>query len=272
MSAAATWAAAGLAGAAVVALTSRGGRPRLARIGLVEAASGLPAREVPGRWAVALAVAGLLVALRPPWTLALGGLALAVGGGRLLARRRARQRSDATNRAVVELVVALAAELRAGKPLHLALAAAATEAGPLARRVATAAEAVRLGADPVQEIEELAGEPGAAALTAVAACLAAARRVGAPVADVLDALVTGLDMRARLVADLDAALAGSRATVQVLVALPLAGLALGASFGAPVGHVLLGTPAGRLMLLGAALLDVIGAAWMTALARRAVLR
>lgn len=231
-----------------------------------------PALRVPtGRTGVAAAAvalaatAALVPLLLAVACLAAGGLTLV-----LARRRRARARAELARAATTEFVVALSGELRAGRPAAHALAASAEDAGPLQPSVAAAAEAVRLGADPAAELRELARSPGAGTLTAVAACWSAASGVGAPVADVLSRVVLAVDAQSRLASDLDGALAGSRATVRVLLALPAFGLLLGASLGAPVGHVLLGTPLGRLLLVGAAGLDLAGVAWMRALARRAL--
>jgi tight adherence protein B len=258
-------AASALAALAVLAATPRG-HARLARV-----LAGRPAFD-PRRLRPILPMGACLIAVgvgAPP-SLVLVAVSAAVVGRVVARRRRRRAHEHGVRAAVAELVVALAGELTAGRPPAAALRGAADDAGPLAARLHVAADAVRLGADPAVELRAVAAVPGAGALLGVAACWAAADRVGAPVADVLDTLAASLDTRARQAADLEAALAGSRVTVRVLVALPLLGLALGASLGAPVGHVLLGTGFGPLLLTTAAALDLTGAAWMGALTRRAV--
>jgi tight adherence protein B len=60
---------------------------------------------------------------------------------------------------------------------------------------------------------------------------------------------------------LEAQLAGPRATARMLATLPLIGLAMGMLMGADPLQWLLGTAPGLLCLLGGALLTVAGMAW-----------
>ncbi|WP_460461259.1 type II secretion system F family protein, partial [Angustibacter peucedani] len=89
-----------------------------------------------------------------------------------------------------------------------------------------------------------------------------ADRTGAPLADLLDgAAAAARDDRA-VAGEVEVALAGPRATVRLLTALPLGGLALGQLMGAHPVLVLLGTTPGRACaVLGAGLL-LVGRSWM----------
>lgn len=161
------------------------------------------------------------------------------------------------------LLMAVAARLRAGAPagaawsdvlgvdVHGALPRDADVLG----RVATG----RRRPDP-----RLVGR-----VQAVVAGARVAVELGAPLADVLEDLATAASADAEHTADVEAALAGPRATARVLLWLPLAGVGLGALLGAQPWRVLLdgGVGTGALVLgLG---LVLAGRAWVAALLTRA---
>ena len=176
-----------------------------------------------------------------------GVLAVYGGAGWLLARRRVLARRFVRERvAAVDAVCTLAAELRAGLPAPVALAAAARELG-----------------DP----------PGAGSLAVaerLASALALAETSGAPLADVLDRLDAHLRAvdRARRTAQAQAA--GATASAALLAVLPVAGIGLGYLVGVDPARVLLHTPIGAACLGGAVLLQVAGLAWADRLSRAEV--
>ena len=100
------------------------------------------------------------------------------------------------------------------------------------------------------------------AARAAAAAWRLAQRTGAPLGDLLDAVCASLrDHRSDLAA-VEASLAAPRATVRILLVLPLAGIGLGQLVGAQPVDVLLTTAAGRTSGLLAGVLLVVGRLWM----------
>jgi tight adherence protein B len=182
-------------------------------------------------------------------------------------QRRDGQRQEAE---VVEVVFALAAELRSGRPPGRALTLVSTSAELLRPRLAVAAAAVDAGARPADELGRLAVLPGCAGLHAVAAAWAVTESAGGAVADVLDRLGEALETERQARDTLDAALAGPRATMTLLAGLPVLGLVLGESLGAhPVG-LLLHHPIGWALLASGLVLDAVGVLWTRALVHRAL--
>lgn len=103
----------------------------------------------------------------------------------------------------------------------------------------------------------------------VAACIETAEASGSPLAGVLDRLAAQLEADADAAAARAVALAGPRATSQVLSVLPIAGLGLGLLMGAdPVG-MLLSTPLGSLCLGLGFVLTLAGRWWSARLVRSA---
>lgn len=162
--------------------------------------------------------------------------------------RRQRRGNERAGALAVEAVGSLAGELRAGGGLLLE------------------------GHDEV--IAVLSGSGGSAPpVVEAAARVAAARRIseqlGAPLADLLDRMEDDLRLRHRLRASVAAKTAGCRATVVLLAALPLAGLALGAGMGARPTHQLLHTPLGGACASIALGLQALGLIWTSRMIRSA---
>jgi len=205
----------------------------------------------------------------PP--LPIGPIAVAVAwAGVVIARRRAAAAAaDARAGAVADVVYALAAELRAGRMPGEAIAAAADVASVLSEPLSRAARAVRRGAGAPQQLQVVAALPGAGALTAVVAAWQVTEEAGGAVADVLERLGQTLDDDERRRRELAAALAGPKATMMLLAALPVLGLALGTSAGAAPVHVLVSTHVGWALLAGALVLESAGLLWARAIVRTA---
>ncbi|WP_412540873.1 hypothetical protein R8Z50_34675 [Longispora sp. K20-0274] len=224
------------------------------------------------------ALAGGLVAAGAGALLAGPVAALLVGGytavalrallGRAVGRAEARRREGA-----LDAVVGLAADLRAGLPMARA---AETAGGRLAlpgsgsgTRLALPGSGARAlpvsgwGAD-----RSPASGSGTADGRVLAACRLA-ERTGAPLADILDLVVLDLREEHSRQAQTAAQLAGARATMGILTALPAMGLALGYTIGGDPLAVLLHTPFGAVCAVLALLLQLLGLAWADRLVRRA---
>jgi tight adherence protein B len=155
------------------------------------------------------------------------------------ARRQTRLAHARSRRFAVDAVAALAAELRAGLSVSVALAAAAGS----------------LEGPAVQG-------PGAAAVARrVAESVHLADSSGAPLADVLDRLDAHLRAVDRARASAAAQAAGARASACLLAAMPVAGVGIGFVIGTDPLRVLLHTPLGAICLTGAAILQLAGLAW-----------
>lgn len=216
--------------------------------------------------ALAVVAVGCTALVVSPVVVLLGVPAVTAAGWALRQARRRRETEQVTA-AAVDVVYALAAELRAGRPPGAALAAAAATAGPLSRPLTDAALTAASGEDATAQLQVLSAMPGCGALAAVAAAWEVTARVGGPVADVLDRLGQALDEEEQNRRALAAALAGPRTTMMMLAALPLGGVALGESVGAHPVRLLLHRPLGWGLLAAAAVLDAVGVAWTRGLTR-----
>ncbi len=143
----------------------------------------------------------------------------------------------------MDAVVALGADLRAGRPPGAALAGVAVE---------------------------LAGESPALVVLVrerVHVAVQIAEAAGAPLADLLDRL--DADLRARRAAALHSAAqaAGATATSWLLAALPLAGVGLGYTLGVDPGYELLHTRLGAGCVVVALAFQLGGLGWVARIAR-----
>lgn len=166
---------------------------------------------------------------------------------------------------VARLVERLATVVAAGvapRPAWTAVAGT-IEPGPLQ----DLASSVGAGADPRRAAT--GSLTGRGEVTALGTALALCERTGAPTARLLTVLASAL----RDVQDAEqarrSAFAGPRTTGRILLCLPVAGLGLGILLGADPLGMLLGSPAGRLLLMTGALLTVGGWWWMRLLLRSA---
>jgi tight adherence protein B len=218
---------------------------------------------------VAVLVGTAFVALRLPVAGGAGiGLAVLASHRVAVSRRTARER-NARSAAVAELTAALAGELRAGRTPAQALAAAASTAGPMSPVVAAAAAAGSRGEDVGALLLEAAELPGADRLRWTAAAWSVAESAGGRVAGVLDRVAVAIDEEDELRQELEAALAAPRATMLLLAALPVFGIAIGESIGAHPATLLLHRPLGWALLGVAVLLELAGLAltrWVAGLA------
>ncbi|MFJ7909784.1 type II secretion system F family protein [Kitasatospora sp. NPDC096204] len=191
-------------------------------------------------------------------------------------RRRLAVEAGHRAAAVVDLCAGLAGELRGGatpeQALHLVTArlAAAPEAlrrlgeEPVARLAAG-----RYGGDVPAALHLLAELPGGRGAAAIAACWRVAADSGSGLAAALDRVAEALRGERALAEEIAGELAGPRATIAVLAALPGVGLFLGAALGARPLEVLLHTPSGLGCLAAGAVLEGLGVLWTARIVRAA---
>ena len=215
-------------------------------------------------------VGAVLVVLTRSLVLAAAGAVAVTGVHRVVAGGAQRRRDDRDREAAMALVGGLAAELRAGaapRPALVAAVEAINTAAPWTRPVLAAARSPT--GDPALALALAAQAPGCA----VCADLAAVWRVVETSGGALAGAATRLAATARAETDvrreLDAAVAGPRATASLLSALPLGGIVLGRGLGADPLAFLLGAGPGRWCLLAGVVLVAAGARWTDAIVRRA---
>lgn len=213
-----------------------------------------------------LPAAGAVALLGASWLpLIAGAVAVPLVGRRL--RGRERRGAEALRAAaVVELCAAVAGGLRAGRQPAEALLAAAP-GGPAGGPEVLAA--ARFGGDVPGALRAAAGAPGAQGLAGVAACWQVAAGGGAGLADGLDRVAAALRAQRDGRDELQAQLAGPRATALLLALLPCFGLLMGSALGAAPLRVLLHTPAGLVCLVAGGLLEWAGLAWVGRIVRGA---
>jgi tight adherence protein B len=182
----------------------------------------------------------------------------------VLAYRRARRRGwahyDAQREAVAALCTALRAELETGLQPRAAFMSAVWSR-PELRDMAEKASVPDPAFDLVRFLTAQAALPGRRALRALAACWHAADRHGVRLTEAVAGIEEGLraeSVRARAVA---VELAGVRATILLLAALPAFGIALGLALGADPADMLLHHMAGQLCLVFGIGLDLCGLLW-----------
>jgi tight adherence protein B len=249
-----------LGGALLAWPTGAPGRP--GRLAPVTRRRPDPARLLTGRSGVVLpallaAAAGLVLSTPVVAALAAG---CAASVGRAVQQRGRAAAAERATRALVEALGVLVAELRAGRPL-LDATAAAVAGCPDPATAAVLGPVLRLGEPPPS------ADP---ALVRIAAAVRLSARTGCSLAGVTTAVED--DLRARLHAEeeLRSAVAGPRASAVVLAGLPVLGLLMGSGVGADPWRVLTTTGSGTLLLVLGVTLELAGIAWTGRLVRRAV--
>lgn len=196
------------------------------------------------------------------WLVLGGAAAVAVTVRRLVRSWRLRRARRATQRAVIELCDALAAELRAGLPAVRAIEGACGAPSRWAALIAAA----RLGGDVATALRGLARSPGGEGLFAIAAAWDVAGQSGAALSTVLDRVAEALRSDEEARAEVIAALGPPRATAKMLAVLPVFGLGLGVSMGAQPVTFLLGSEVGLGCLTAGVVLALAGVLWVERLA------
>ncbi|WP_166345216.1 type II secretion system F family protein [Phytoactinopolyspora limicola] len=202
-----------------------------------------------------------------PGGVLLGGLG--VPAGVLIWDRRRRQRLiRQRTAAVADSCLALAAELRAGLLPDQAMAVVAQEwpslYGPVLGRAS-------VGGDPATALREVAIQPGAEPLAAVAAAWEVSHTTGASLSSTLLAVTDAVRADETIRLEASSHLASVRTTARLLAVLPVGTLVLfsGGSEPSPAGF-LLGHPYGLVCLVAAVAFITAGLGWVEYTARRAV--
>lgn len=268
-------------GAAALCWPVAVGRVRLGRLRAHWAATA--ARPIARSWAAHRLPVVLVVAAAAGGALLAGpagAFAAVLASGTTTARWRAgRERRDGAAAAagLSDALTVLVAELRAGAQAGDAAGAAAVDGHPdTGRALSAAAAAVRIGGDVPAVLRSAVGAMPATAgqvrpgLGRLAGAWSLADRHGIPLADLLDAVRADTEERVRFAAELQARLAGPRATAAVLAGLPLLGLALGQAVGAAPVRVLGQTGVGQLLLVLGSCLACAGVLWSARLVAGAV--
>lgn len=233
--------------------------------------SRMPAPRLPGLAEVPLPVlaavgaVGTAAVVSTPLVALLAGIVALVGARAWTAA--ARDRLEGGRLAgLAEGLGALAAELRGGRALDAATAAAVAACGSedsgraLARAVRVPERGLRPGAGDRDEMTS--------ALDRISAAVLLSGRTGCSLADVVGALDEDLRARMRHRQELRAAVAGPRASALLLAGLPLLGLAMGGGIGADPWHVLTATGTGQVLLVTGVLFELAGLAWSRRLVGR----
>lgn len=135
--------------------------------------------------------------------------------------------------------------------------------------LALVAARLRAGAEPEQAWDDIRLDGDGAAGATVTAARALALELGAPLAELLDEVGSGVADDESAAAERRAALAGPAATGRVLGWLPVAGVLLALALGADVVAVAADGGVGTASVVGGAVLVVVGRVWTRALVRRA---
>jgi tight adherence protein B len=205
------------------------------------------------------------------------GVAIAVVVAGATALRRWRTRNElrerlAATEGMAQAISGLVAELNAGANAAAAASAVAEDAEPESAAVLVAvAGAVRLGGDVDRAVQHCSASAPhlAGVLRPLAAALTLARRHGLPTAQVLDAVRKDVDGRLRFSKQVQARMAGPRASGMVLAALPVVGIGLGQLMGAAPLRVLLTTGVGQGLLAVGTVLACAGVLWIAKLTSQA---
>ncbi len=241
------------------------------RPGRLRSARGRADASHPGRPATRLRGAALVggagfigFAVAGPVAGILAGVLL-VAGRRSRRRAAARAQADRLDELAAEVLMAFAAEVAAGlapaPALEAAIGTTIADAEPALAGIRTA---LRADADPVPALTAT-GIPTLADLAAAwVVCHTDGLRIG-PVAERLAEVARGEAARS---AELRGALAGPRASGNLLAVLPLAGIGLAALAGGSPVHFLLRTPVGGAFTFAGVGLELAGLAWLTRMADR----
>ena len=123
--------------------------------------------------------------------------------------------------------------------------------------------------DPAAALRTVAADQGSELLADLAAAWQVTDAAGAGLAGPATRLAEAARAADAVRRELDAALAGPRATAALLSMLPVAGVLLGSALGADPLAFLVSSGGGRVVLLAGTLLIATGVSWTEAIVRRA---
>jgi tight adherence protein B len=223
--------------------------------------------------AAAIGVAGIATGLGVMrWTtLAAGALAAGMASLRFRARTR-RARAALEGAAMTAALDVLGAELRVGAhPVQAFTVAAADTPGPVGAALAAVAARAELGADVPAGLRAVGAR---SSLTAHWERLALAWQLAADNGLAIGVLVRAVHVdiveRQRFSDQLQAGMAGARATASILAALPVLGIGLGELVGAGPVRFLLGGGFGGYLLLAGTVFVCAGLWWADRITAAAV--
>ena len=225
-------------------------------------------RPVPGPL-LAAAAAGLAVAwltMGPRAALAM----VAVGvGGRVAARFRTARAQRLSREAQLPVALdSLAASLRSGASLTMALGEAGTAIDPpLGPELAAVAQAAARGVPLSEALDRWTATQDDPGTRLAATALVLATVVGSAPARALDGVAATVRERLDLAAERRALATQARTSSLVLSLAPLAFAALLVTADSAAARFLLGTPAGWACLVAGVALDAAGMWWMVRLSR-----
>ena len=226
---------------------------------------GIPVARASGPLAVAAAVFAGIVST--PLVAALAAAAV-LAAGRVWRLRRDATVEEQRLRGLAESLGAFAADLRAGRPVEMAVSAAISSCADegSARSLAVALRAP--GSGPSLPLAN--GDAWEAAVDRLAAAVRLSGRTGCSLASVATAVEDDVRARLRQRQELRTAVAAPQASAALLAGLPVLALLMGSGVGADPWRVLTTTPTGQLLLLVGAGLEAAGLAWSARLVRRAL--
>ncbi|HEX9712569.1 MAG TPA: type II secretion system F family protein [Actinomycetota bacterium] len=196
------------------------------------------------------------------------GAAAGVAGRALLDRRAWVRLARSASTQVPEVLLAIAAAVRAGRSVPQALEAARDEAPqPIRAALVRACARLQVGAPLDDALEHFAREVGSAEARAAADTIGIAASAGGNLPMVLDASVTAMAERARIDRDRRAAAAQAKMSGAVVGAMPLAFVVIAGPTAREQLTFLFREPIGWAILGVGVLLEAAGAAWMRALLR-----
>jgi tight adherence protein B len=219
--------------------------------------------DVPLPVLAGLAAAAVAAALSTPLVALLAAIAAFIAGRAGIAARQDR-RGDSRLLAVADGLGALAADLRSGRSVDSATAAAAAACADEDSGRALA-RAIRAPAADRGETADVGR-----ALDRISAGVLLSGRTGCSLAAVVAAVEDDLRARHRQRLELRSATAAPRASALLLAALPALGLAMGSGVGADPWAVLTTTRTGQALLVAGVVLEFAGLAWSRRLMERAI--
>lgn len=177
------------------------------------------------------------------------------------ARRRIRQLPPALD--------GVAAGLRGGASLRLALADAAQAGGPLAEELGRITDHAAAGVPLARALADWADGADDPDTRLAGAALVVAAELGGPGADAVDAAASSLRERAEATDEITALSVQARLSAVLLTVTPLVFATLLTSLDPTSARFLLGSPAGWACIAVGGLLDLAGGLWMARIVRGA---
>ncbi len=186
-----------------------------------------------------------------------------------LAMRRARsRRSAAIESQLLDLVVSLAAALRAGRSLEQALVAAAEEVGPpVGTTIGAMTDEIELGTRPDAALSAWAAAIATPEARLVAGVLALHRRTGGALAAPLDQLAATLRARRAAARELRSLTAQARLSAGILGLLPIGFFLFLATVSRSDIEAAVSTPAGLAAVVVGLVLQAAAFGWIRSLLR-----